>query len=612
MSTSILDSPIAQHIWETKYRLVVDGVAREQSIEETWRRVAYTLASIEGSDSGRWEEHFYRILEDFRFLPGGRILAGAGSGRRVTLLNCFVMGVIDDHMESIFDRLKEGALTMQAGGGTGYDFSNLRPRNSVAHASGRIASGPVSFMRIWDATCATVMSTGARRGAMIASLRCDHPDIEDFVDAKRAPGELQHFNLSVQVTDAFMKAIEKDEHWRLVFPVDNLEPGTDGETVMRRWTGQREEVACRVVRQVPARTLWQSIMRAAFDTAEPGVLFVDRINAHNNLAYREQITTTNPCGEIPLPPYGACDLGSVNLTRFVIDPFTSRARLDLDAIRETVKVAVRLLDNVIDCSHFPLEAQAEQARGSRRIGLGITGLADALIMLGLHYGKAGARHKAEQIMQTVCHAAYFTSIELAGEKGCFPFFDRDQYLQGAFIQSLPGSVRRGIAEKGIRNSHLTAIAPNGTISLLAGYVSSGIEPVFGFQHRRRVLNQSGDYETFEVMDYAFRHWRNPANQALPAYFVDARSLPPDAHLKMQAALQPFVDNAISKTINVPKDYAFEDFRSLYETAYRANVKGCTTFRPTPVRGEILLSGKQTREEEGALSAHCCSIEREED
>jgi ribonucleoside-diphosphate reductase alpha chain len=612
MSKSHLNTPIAQHIWETKYCLVVDGVARERSIEDTWRRVANTLASVEERDAGTWEERFYHILEDFRFLPGGRILAGAGSGRRVTLLNCFVMGVIDDRMESIFDRLKEGALTMQAGGGTGYDFSNLRPRNSVAHASGRIASGPVSFMRIWDAMCATVMSTGARRGAMIASLRCDHPDIEDFVDAKRTPGELQHFNLSVQVTDALMKAVEQDKRWPLVFPVDSLEPDTNGETVMRHWTGQREEVACRIIRQVPARTLWERIMRAAYDTAEPGVLFVDRINARNNLAYREQITTTNPCGEIPLPPYGACDLGSVNLTRFVVEPFTSRARLDLDAIRETVKVAVRMLDNVIDCSHFPLEAQAEQARGSRRIGLGITGLADALIMLGLHYGKAAARHKAEQIMQAVCYTAYFASIELAGEKGSFPFFDRDRYLQSTFIESLPGAIRQGISEQGIRNSHLTAIAPNGTISLLAGNVSSGIEPVFGFRHQRRVLNQSGDYETFEVMDYAFRYWQDSAGQTVPPYFVDARSLSPEAHLQMQAALQPFVDNAISKTINVPEHFAFEDFRSLYESAYQRGVKGCTTFRPVPARGEILLSGKQGGEEEGALSAHCCSIEREED
>jgi ribonucleoside-diphosphate reductase alpha chain len=611
MQTSCLDTPIAQHIWKTKYRLVTDGT-REERIEQSWRRVARTLASVEPRDVAAWEARFYRILEAFRFLPGGRILAGAGSGRRVTLLNCFVMGVIDDDMESIFERLKEGALTMQAGGGTGYDFSNLRPRDSVARASGRIASGPVSFMRIWDAMCATVMSTGARRGAMIASLRCDHPDIEAFIDAKRTPGELQHFNLSVQVSDAFMQAVADDAEWALVFPLDSQEDDSATETVMRRWTGQPGAVACRVLKRLPARALWERLMRAAYDTAEPGVLFVDRINALNNQAYREQITTTNPCGEIPLPPYGACDLGSINLTRFVIDAFGPLAHLDIAGIRDTVAVATRMLDNVIACSQFPLPAQADQAHGSRRIGLGVTGLADALIMLGLHYASAAARKVAAQVMQNVCHSAYQASIELAQEKGSFAFFERERYLEGAFIRSLPDTLQQGIATHGIRNSHLTAVAPNGTISLLAGNVSSGIEPVFDFRFQRRVLNASGDYETFEVTDYAYRAWSAGPGQSLPDYFVDARSLSPEAHLAMQAALQAFVDNAISKTINVPLDYSFEKFRSLYEDAYRLGVKGCTTFRPTPIRGAILLPGQRAAVEEGAASAHCCSIEREED
>ncbi|MFZ0469629.1 MAG: ribonucleotide reductase N-terminal alpha domain-containing protein, partial [Thiogranum sp.] len=293
MSTCYFDTPIAEHIWRTRYRLVTNGSA-EAGIEDTWRRVARALANVETRDCETWEARFYDILSDFRFLPGGRILAGAGSGRRVTLFNCFAMGVVHDHMESIFEGLKEGALTMQAGGGIGYDFSNLRPRHSVAHASGRIASGPVSFMRIWDAMCATVMSTGARRGAMIASLRCDHPDIETFIDAKRSAGELQHFNLSVQVSDAFMQALERDEPWALVFPVDSLEDEASGETLMRRWSGTREPVACRVLKRVPARALWERLVHAAYDTAEPGVLFIDRINALNNLAYREQISTTNP------------------------------------------------------------------------------------------------------------------------------------------------------------------------------------------------------------------------------------------------------------------------------------------------------------------------------
>jgi len=612
MSTCYFDTPIAEHIWRTRYRLVTSDAA-EAGIEDTWRRVSGALADVETRNRETWEARFYDILSDFRFLPGGRILAGAGSGRRVTLFNCFAMGIVRDHMESIFEGLKEGALTMQAGGGIGYDFSNLRPRHSVARASGRIASGPVSFMRIWDAMCATVMSTGARRGAMIASLRCDHPDIETFIDAKRSAGELQHFNLSVQVSDAFMQAVERDEPWALVFPVDSLEDDVPEETLMRRWSGTREPVACRVLKRVPARALWERLVRAAYDTAEPGVLFIDRINALNNLAYREQISTTNPCGEIPLPPYGACNLGSVNLTRFVVEPFTPRSRLDMAGIRDTVAVAVRLLDNVIDCSQFPLQPLAEQAHGSRRIGLGITGLGDTLIMLGLGYATDTARRQARDIMQSVCHTAYSASIELAGEKGCFPFYERDAYAQGAFIRSLPDSIRGGIARQGMRNSHLTAIAPNGTISLLAGNVSSGIEPVFDFHYRRRILNRAGDYETFEVTDYAFRAWQTSMQrQPPPGYFVDARSLPPLAHLKMQAALQPFVDNAISKTINIPEDYSFADFRSLYVDAYHAGVKGCTTFRPTPVRGEILLAGGKEKGEEGALNPHCCSIEREAD
>jgi ribonucleoside-diphosphate reductase alpha chain len=407
-----------------------------------------------------------------------------------------------------------------------------------------------------------------------------------------------------------MAAVASDDDWPLVFPVASLEVDAGAETVMREWPGSEGPVPCRVIARRPARELWERLVHAAYDTAEPGVLFIDRINAFNNLSYRETITTTNPCGEVPLPPYGACNLGSLNLARFVLDPFTAGARLDLNALRETTAVATRLLDNVIDCSAFPLQQQAAQARGSRRIGLGITGLADALIMLGLNYGGERARHEAAGAMQNICHAAYRASVDLAREKGAFPYFDRDAYLQGRFVRSLPADIRTGIATHGIRNSHLTAIAPAGTISLLAGNVSSGIEPVFGFTHTRKVLNRSGAYERFELEDYALRLFREQGNPVtdLPGAFVAACSLPPEAHLAMQAALQPVVDSAISKTVNVPADCALDEFRQLYQSAFDLGLKGCTTYRPNALRGAIL--GTDAKQTIMGADAHCCSIERE--
>ncbi len=607
MTCTCPDTAIGRHVWETRYRLVRDDGRRETDIGESWERVAAALAAGE-DDPARWQRRYRDILDGCRFLPGGRILAGAGSGRRVTLLNCFVMGIVDDRMEGIFDALKEGALTMQAGGGVGYDFSTLRPRGSVAHASGRVASGPVSFLHLWDAMCATVMSTDARHGAMIGSLRCDHPDIEAFIDAKREPGALTRFNLSVLVTDAFMEAVERDAEWPLLFPVAGLADGAGGETVERPWSGQREPVPCRVFRRLRARELWTRLVRAAYDTAEPGVLFIDRINRLDNLREQERILTTNPCGEVPLPPYGACDLGSVNLTRFVRDPFTPAARLDLDGIAGTAAVAVRLLDAAIDHSWFPLPAQAEQARATRRIGLGITGLADALIMLGLDYGSDAAREIAAGVMERLRDAAYAASVELAREKGAFPLFQRESYLKAPFVRALPAALRRAIADHGIRNSHLLAIAPTGTISLLAGNVSSGIEPVFDFHYRRRVTTVDGEAREFELEDYAWRQWRKRGGGEPPACFVDARSLPPEAHLAMQAALQPLVDNAIAKTINVPAGFPFQRFQRLFSDAYRMGLKGCTAFRPTPLRPGILEGPGEGVE----TAPHCCSIDRADD
>ncbi|MBU4499707.1 MAG: adenosylcobalamin-dependent ribonucleoside-diphosphate reductase, partial [Gammaproteobacteria bacterium] len=457
----------------------------------------------------------------------------------------------------------------------------LRPAGMVAAATGSIASGPVSFMQIWDAMCATMLSTGARRGAMMATLRCDHPDIEAFVDAKRDPAVLRHFNLSVLVSDAFMAAVADDGDWPLVFPglVD--------------------------ARTLKARELWQRILRAAYDTAEPGVLFVDTINRDNTLAGRETLTATNPCGEIPLPPYGACDLGSLNLTAFVIAPFAVDARLDFDALAESARLAVRFLDDVIDVSRYPLPAQAEQAHLKRRVGLGITGLADALVLLGLPYDSDAARQLAGRAMREVRDAAYRTSIDLAREKGSFSALVRDAYLASGFARRLPQDIRAGIASYGLRNSHLLAVAPAGTISLLANNCSSGIEPIFAAAAERRVLQADGCYRTHSVTDYAMQLWQQRGGSGVPPAFVEARQLEPFAHLSMQAALQPYVDNAISKTINVAADLPFERFADLYRQAHALGLKGCTVFRPNPVSGAILS-------ESAAERVQCCGIEREAD
>jgi ribonucleoside-diphosphate reductase alpha chain len=460
--------------------------------------------------------------------------------------------------------------------------------------------------------CATLLSTGARRGAMMATLRCDHPDIEAFIAAKQDRRALRHFNLSVLVSDAFMTAVAQDLDWPLVFPLAGLAEPTrpDVSTVTRRWSGAQQAVPCQVMRTVRARDLWQQIMRATYDFAEPGVLFIDRINARNNLYYREHISATNPCGEIPLPPYGACDLGSLNLVQFVKAPFTAQARFDFEGMSSVARTAVRMLDNVIDASRFPLEVQAEQARGSRRIGLGITGLADALIMLGMRYGDDPSLRFAAEVMRTVCHAAYRTSIELAREKGSFPFYERDAYQQGEFVATLPQDIRDGIMHDGIRNSHLTAIAPTGTISLLANNVSSGIEPVFDFEYKRRVLELDGTYTEYPLTDYAWRAWRAHQGRVdvRPEAFIDARRIRPETHLDMQAAVQPYVDSAISKTVNIPGDYDFNAFADLYRYAYERGLKGCTTFRPNPVTGAIL----HPHGEGERPASHCCDLERESD
>ena len=495
-------SAVSERIWDLKYRLKgTDGAPVDGDIADSWRRVARALAAPE-ADPARRAAAFEAAMADFRFLPAGRILAGAGSKRRVTLFNCFVMSRVRDDMAGIFDGLRDSALTMQQGGGIGVDFSSLRPRGARVRGVGADASGPVSFMKVWDAMCRTIMSAGHRRGAMMATLACDHPDIEAFVDAKREAGELRMFNLSVLATDAFMEAIRDGRGWPLRFA---------GETV----------------REVPARDLWDRIMRATYDAAEPGVIFIDRVNARNNLAYCETIHATNPCGEQPLPDNGACLLGSINLARLVKAPFEDSAALDMGALRSLAATAVRMLDNAIDVSHYPLEAQAEEARAKRRIGLGVTGLADALILCGARYGGARAVQLTETWLRALRDAAYRASTDLAREKGAFPLFERDAFLAGETVSGLDPELREAIAAHGMRNGLVTSIAPTGTISLLADNVSSGIEPVYAFSHRRTVLMPGGP-QSVEVRDHALRLFRERFGEEapLPGAFVDVQSLTP--------------------------------------------------------------------------------------
>ena len=564
-------APIAEQIWDMKYRLkAADGTPVDRTVEDTWRRIARALAAEE-AEPGAWEDRFYAALEDFKFLPAGRIVAGAGTDRAVTLFNCFVMGTIPDSMVGIFEMLKEAAVTMQQGGGIGYDFSTIRPKGADVRGVAADASGPLSFMDVWDAMCRTIMSAGSRRGAMMATMRCDHPDIEEFITAKSDPARLRNFNLSVLVTDAFMEAVKADGPWELRF----------GDAVYRT---------------LEARDLWNRIMRATFDYAEPGVIFIDRINSMNNLAYCETISATNPCGEQPLPPYGACLLGSINLSRLVENAFEEDAALNEAALEDLVGTAVRMMDNVVDASRFPLEAQAREAEAKRRIGLGVTGLADALTMTGRRYGSEEAAQLISRWLRAVARAAYKASALLAAEKGPFPLFDADAYLASGSLASMDKDVRKLIMKHGIRNALLTSIAPTGTISLYAGNVSSGIEPVFAYAYSRKVLQRDGSRTEEEVVDYAVQLWRDRnGDKELPDCFVNAQALEPADHVRMQAAAQEWVDSSISKTINVPEDISFDAFKDVYMDAWDKGCKGCTTYRPNAVTGSVLAVNESADE-----------------
>ena len=473
------------------------------------------------------------------------------------------MGTIEDNMGGIFDGLRQAALTMQQGGGIGYDFSTIRPRGAQVKGVAADASGPLSFMDVWDAMCRTIMSAGSRRGAMMATMRCDHPDVEDFIVAKQDATRLRMFNLSVLITDPFMDAVKSNSAWDLVF-------------------------GGKIYKTVQARVLWNKIMRSTFEFAEPGVIFIDRINAANNLGYVETIAATNPCGEQPLPPYGACLLGSINMAKLVKNPFEANAELDPKALDDLVRMAVRMMDNVVDASRFPLPEQEAEARAKRRIGLGVTGLADALLMMGLRYGAPEAAAQTETWMKAIARSAYLASVDLAKEKGAFPLFDADKYLASGTMRAMDEDVRQAIKVHGIRNALLTSIAPTGTISLYAGNVSSGIEPVFAYAYTRKVLQKDGSRTEEEVVDYAVQLWREKFGQKpLPDYFVNAQTLPPLDHVRMQSAAQKWIDSSISKTINCPEDISFDDFAEVYMAAWDQGCKGCTTYRPNAVTGSVL-------------------------
>lgn len=576
---SPFQNEMAEQIWDMKYRLKEqDGTPIDDSVEDTWRRVAWSLAAPE-KDQKYWADQFYSALRAFSFIPAGRINAGAGTDRNVTLFNCFVMGTIPDSLSGICDMLKEAAMTMQAGGGIGYDFSTIRPAGAPVKGVAAEASGPLTFMDVWDAMCRTIMSAGVRRGAMMATMRCDHPDVEKFVEAKRDPARLRMFNMSVLVTDPFMEAVKADAKWDLVF-------------------------GGRVYKTIKARALWNKIMTATYHYAEPGVIFIDRINDDNNLNYCETIAATNPCGEQPLPPYGACLLGSVNMAAMLRDDFT----IDEEKLRNTVRVAVRMMDNVVDVSKFPLPSQEKEAKDKRRIGLGVTGVANAMALGGVVYGSDEGVAWVDKYLHIIAREAYWASIDLAQEKGAFPLFDADGFLASGNMQKMDDDIRDAVREHGIRNALLTSIAPTGTISLYAGNVSSGIEPTFAFEYDRKVMQKDGSKITETVRDYAADKWRREfGNKPFPASFVSAQTLTPEDHVKMQAAAQKWIDSSISKTINCPEDIDFDEFKDVYMMAWEMGCKGCTTYRPNDVTGSVL----SVKEDSGADEGGACELKYDE-